>query len=181
MPDISDILKRIEAIGDALSNAHGIAGANLHQAQIVRVPARGKATDGSQIGNGYSDKAYFTSIDRFVSRGGIPKENISKNKKWVQLPEGYKSFREYSGRQTRYVDLDYTSLMRQSYRMLPVSDGFELFYDGATNAQSKGVTPIQKMRYAETNFGKEIISMSREERQDVVDDYSNAIRRAITG
>lgn len=180
MADLTNILNRIEAIEASLSNAHAIAGSNLLVDQIVRIHQRGEASDGTKLGNGYSEKAYFTSLDRFISKGGIPKENISKNNKWVQLPEGYKSFREYSGRQTAYVDLDYTSLMRQSYRMRPTESGFELFYDGATNPQSKGVTPIQKMRYAEANFGKKIVSMSEDEKLNVLNDYRKAIQNALS-
>lgn len=178
MADFQNILKRIEAIRDAVSDAHLLAGSNLIAAQIARIHARGEATDGSQIGT-YSDAAYFTSIDRFVSKGRIPKDKISKNEKWVQLPEGYKSFREYSGRQTAFVDLDYTSLMRQSYRFAPTPSGFQCFYEGRTNKESLGVTPIQKLRYAEKNFGKDIIAPSIAERRLIVDTYTKAISRAI--
>lgn len=179
MPDFGNILSRIGAIRDALSDAHSGAGANLLKEQIARIHERGEASDGSQIGT-YSEAAYFTSIDSFVNKSGIPDDEISKNGKWVQLPEGYKSFRDFSGRQTRFVDLDYTSLMRQSYQVDILPDGFQLFYLGTTNEQSKGVTPIQKLRYAENNFGKDIIAPSLDEVQVVVDTYTRAISKALT-
>lgn len=178
MSDFSRAFALVGRIKEAIGNAHIVAGANLVASQVQRIHERGEATDGSQIGT-YSEAAYFTSINRFVSEGGIPKDKISKNGRWVKLPEGYTSFRQYSGRQTNYVDLDYTSLLRQSYRFAPTVSGFQTGYDGKTNRESAGVTPIEKMRYAEKNFGKKIISPSDQEVRGIVMDYEEAIAKAI--
>jgi len=167
--DLSNFRKKLD-IG--LIRGSGIAASTLVAKQLERIHEDGIATDGSKIGD-YSDKPYFTSSDKFVSTGGIPKDKISKNKKWVQLPEGYKSFRKYSGRQTDFKDLDYSSSLRQAYLYQLTEKGFVTFYAGGESGDE--ATPINKMRWNESIAKKEIISPSDEEVDLVVNIISDHI------
>lgn len=166
MANFSSITNLVDNIIEATQRGALIGAADLIDETLVRVHARGEATDGSKLSS-YSEKPYFTSIDRFANRGGIPSDLISKNKKWVQLPDGYKSFRAFSGRQTRQKDLRYTGLLEKAYKLIPRADGngFQTGYIGSGQESDpiSGVTPGQKMGFMEAREGKSIINPNDQE------------------
>jgi len=65
--------------------------------------------------------------------------------------KGYAKTREKKGRQSRFVDLDFTGVLRQSLINLPNKEGFILRYLGGGSTSEGGVSAAQKMRFAETN------------------------------
>jgi len=166
------IIKLLDNISEASHRGALIGAADLIDETLVRVHSRGEATDGSKLSS-YSEKPYFTSIDRFANRGGIPADLVSKNKKWVQLPEGYKSFRAFSGRQTKQKDLRYTGLLEKAYKIIPnpEGNGFKTGYIGSGQEPDpvSGVTPGQKMGFLEAQEKKSIINPNDEELQLVID------------
>lgn len=160
MADFSEVFKLIDDLQIAAQRGAIAGGLDLIDATLIRVHERGEATDGSKL-SGYSDKPYFTSLAAFVNKSGIPSDLVSENKKWVQLPEGYKSFRKFSGRQIKYKSLRYTGLMEKSYNLLPKAGnaGFQTGFIGdSQRVDENGVTAGQKMGFAESREGKAIIN-----------------------
>lgn len=182
MADFSNISRLINRVRTAAQKGAVTGGLDLVDETLVRVHARGEATDGSKLSS-YSEKPYFTSLSSFTNRGGIPSNLISNNNRWVQLPEGYKSFRAFSGRQTRQKDLRYTGLLEKAYKLIPKPDGngFQTGYIGAGQDPdpSTGVTPAEKMAFAEKREGKDIIKPNREELQLVRQGVEFEINRVL--
>jgi len=164
--DFAEILDYADSLPDRLQKGLAIAGNNILAQQLVRIHEDGLASNGSKIGD-YSTKPYFTSADRFVNKSGIPADQ--RGKKWVQLPEGYKSFRQYSGRQTQYIDLDYSGVMRQSYRVEIENLAFKLGYFGGSGS-TDGVTANEKMAYAEKRHGGPIVAPTKAEETGIIED-----------
>lgn len=173
-------IKELDGLFTAMAEAAFLAGNSIVAKQVKRVHTFGKAADGSLIGPGYSTKPYFTSLERFVARGSIPEENISANNKWVQLPEGYKSFREYSSRQTNFVDLRYTSHLEKSYVIRKTENGFVAGYIGS--ADESGITAGAKMAIAEEyTYKKSIIGPSADEIQEFKNLFIQELRLRLAG
>lgn len=166
MIDFSEILNYADSLPERLQKGLAIAGNNLLSQQLARIHEDGLDSSGNKIGD-YSTKPYFTSADRFVNKSGIPADQ--RGKKWVQLPEGYKSFRQYSGRQTAYIDLDYSGVMRQSYRVEVENLAFKLGYFGGSGS-TDGVTASEKMAYAEKRNGSAIAAPTKEEEAGIIED-----------
>lgn len=134
----------------------------------TRVFVDGKDTNENEIqnvkrkepGTGYSKRPYFTNIDRLINKGRAPKPSVGG---WIQLPEGYSSFRAFSGRQTDRVDLDYTSVLRQGFIFELNDEGFNLGFVGGEPSKSGGATVIEKAKFAEWRNGAPVFSPNEKE------------------
>ena len=168
-----ELIEFVEQIRPAMVRATIIAGQGLLGDVLNRIHVDGKATDGGEIGEeGYSTTPFYTAMDSFINRGGIPKENISKNRLWVQLPEGYKSFREYSGRQVSFVDLKYTGGLQNSMLLIQTDTGMIIGYPQQMVGTSEGgIGPDELSEILEDQYGKDIFTPSEDEVDNFFSDF----------
>lgn len=140
-----------------------VAGEGLTGDVANRVHVDGQATDGGKIGAGYSTKPFFALTRNFAKRG-YPGALVSSTGISVRLPNGYKDFREFSGRQTGFVDLKYSGHLQTSYRFVKDGKGaYAVGFIGAQSADFQGVTAKEKAGYLENLYGKEIFTPTTKE------------------
>ena len=151
-----------------------LAASDMTASIISRVFETGEDTNNQTITNqkrqapgpGYSDKGYFTSLDKFVKKPSGKK--VSKGG-FVSLPDGYKEFRRLSGRQTAYIDLDYTGSLRNAFTFRLKSNGFEVGFLGDANPSRGGtaakgnLSAVEKSILAEDRNGGPIFHPTQEE------------------
>lgn len=172
MDDLSDLRGKLER---NLKRGLRIAGANLLAAQSARIHERGQASDGSKL-SPYSTTPYYTSLESVINKARVPKKLVSKNKKWVQLPQGYKSLRKFAGRQTGFKDLDYSGLLRQAYTFEVEDKTYTVRFGYAGGKTGRdGITPYQKMKFNEEREGKDIVAPSEEELDNFFTDIMNEV------
>lgn len=171
MIDVSEIQEFLASLPLKVEQASEVAGFNLVASSVNRVHAQSKDSSGNPItsvqGTGYSTKPFFALTKDFVSRSGIPSTLISKSGKSVQLPEGYKSFRNFSGRQTQSIDLEYSGKTRLEYRHRVKDSGFIAGYISEESGN--------RMSYAEKRHGSSIIGPTPEEIDGIALDYAEII------
>jgi hypothetical protein len=131
-----------------------------------RIFTDGLATDGSQIGQ-YSTKPFYQNPNKLtgVAVGGVTPLgknglDIFKNgrkKKTRYLSTGYKELRDLTGRQSDFVDLNFSGSTEGS---IQVGESAGEVVIGFINEKSAEI-----MQGQEERFGKEIIAVSDEERE----------------
>lgn len=158
-----------------------IAANNAKAAADIRVFDQGLDSEGNRIqstnGTRYSEKPFFALRKDFITLNSEGQKNLSSTGKSVQLPEGYKSFRKFSGRKTDRIYLDYSGILRKSYKVRVTEEGFQTGYFGGGESDDNGVTAAEKMAYAESRNGAPIIDPTEEEIDFMVKDIADAIIR----
>lgn len=140
-----------------------VAGESLVGDMANRIHIDGLDSNGNKIADSYSSKPFWATLDSFVNKSRVPKRLISKSRKSVQLPEGYKSFRAFSGRRTDTVDLRYTGHLQSSYRFIAETDDtYKVGFIGAQESPD-GLTAAQKAAYLEGLYKKPIFTPTNEE------------------
>ena len=177
-----ELIQFVDDFNEKLLSATIIAGQGLLGDLLNRVHREGRATDGSPIGSGgYSRTPFYAAMDDFINRGSIPKDKVSKNGKWVQLPEGYKSFREYSGRQTDFVDLKYTGTLQNSMLLVQTENGFAIGYpqqnQPGDEGTREGTDPATLSLELEERYGKDIFAASQSEIDNFLGDIIYELNR----
>lgn len=177
-----ELIQFVDDFNEKLLAATIIAGQGLLGDLLNRVHREGLATDGSPISSsGYSDNPFYAAIEEFINRGSIPKDKISQNGKWVQLPDGYKSFREYSGRQTNFVDLKYTGTLQNSMLLVQTENGFAIGYpqqnQPGDEGTREGTDPATLSQELEERYGKDIFAASRSEIDNFLADIIYELNR----
>ena len=112
-------------------------------------------------GTGYSDKAYFALLKDFVNKGSVPNRFVSKTGKSVQLPKGYESFRQFSGRQTNFVDLNYSGVLFNSVLCEQTQEGFKVGIIGGRGGDS--VSAVEKAEFADSRNGSKVFAAAQRE------------------
>lgn len=170
------IARLLEKYQERSAGASVVVAASLLADIKTRVFEKSTDTSGAEIqntkradpGTGYSTRPYFTNEDQLVSKQRAPKPSKGG---WIELPEGYKSFREFSGRQTDRIDLDYTSILRQGLIFEPTTAGFEIGFIGGSPSRSGGATVIEKANFAEHRNGAPIFEPSEKEISEAVNTF----------
>lgn len=131
-----------------------------------RIFVDGLASDGSKIGQ-YSTKQFYQNPNKLtgVSIGGVSplgKNGLDtfkngKKKKTRYLSNGYKELRELTGRQSDFVDLNFSGSTEGSIQVGASGDAVVI---GFINDKA-----VEIMQGNEERFGKEIIAVSDEERE----------------
>ena len=134
-----------------------------------RIFTAGKAANDSTIGR-YSTNSTYVSIEAFEktsafnSRVEPRKRAVNKGKSpggagsprtTIDLPGGYAELRQIQGRESTFVNLDYTGSLRLSFQ---IGTRGEAVVYGTPN-----VTETNKKRWLEQHFAKDIFSLSDEE------------------
>lgn len=131
-----------------------------------RIFVDGLATDGSQIGQ-YSTNPYYQNPNNLqgvalsgvspLGKNGLDTFKNGRKKKTRYLAGGYKELRELTGRQSDFVDLNFSGSTEGS---IQVGQRGEEVVIGFANEQSAEI-----MAGNEERFGKEIVATSEEERE----------------
>ena len=173
---IDEILQYFDDTLNVLDAAIVIAGEGLAGDMANRVHKDGQATDGGPIGPNpntgevYSTKPFWADPRDFAKKG-FPQGLLSSTGGSVQLPEGYKDFRAFSGRQVSKVDLRYSGNLQTSYRFTRLGNmsyGVDLL--GKGTPPSRGISAAQKAAHLESLYDKEIFSPMAAEYDSFIDD-----------
>lgn len=131
-----------------------------------RIFVDGLATDGSAIGQ-YSTKPFYQNPNSLfgvsvgsvtpVGKNGLDTFKSGKKKVTRYLPNGYKELRELTGRQSDFVDLNFSGSTEGS---IQVGESGGDVVIGFTNEKAAEI-----MAGNEERFGKEIVAVSEEERE----------------
>lgn len=125
-------------------------GANELMAEMrTRIFTKGLNSDGSPIGNAYSEKPIYVSKDVFIRKGAFtPKGKTSKGnfkngneRKTMFLEHGYKELRDIQARQTDHVDWRYSGSLEKSIEVVREDERNVLIAitDGDESAKRKGL------------------------------------------
>lgn len=136
---------------------------------LERIFEKGKATDGSPIGK-YSKKeiwikvpidgvsnANFEKIGKPKKKKGDTEKKAYPTKETMYFPNGYKEFKEKSGRKSNKVNLYLTGDLFLSVKLGQTADKTVI---GIVSEEEK-----EKAEGNEKRFGKEIFSLSNDEKQ----------------
>jgi hypothetical protein len=135
------------------------AGFELLADVTERIFVNGLAADGSKIGQ-YSKKEIWIPVPAF----GVSNSNLSKTgkrgkktKSTKYFKDGYSQFRGETGRQNSFVDLNLSSQLFLSVKFGVSGSGYAIGIVGEEEAK--------KARGNEKRFGKDIFSLTDEERK----------------
>lgn len=130
-----------------------------------RIFTDGLATDGSQIGT-YSTNAFYQNPNKLIGvaasgvkpagKNGLSTFKNGKQKKTKYLALGYQQLRELTGRQSDYVDLNFSGSTQGALQFGLRGD---LAVIGFVNQEAAEIIAKNEER-----FGKDIITPSEEER-----------------
>jgi hypothetical protein len=166
---LEGVLEYFQGSLKVLDAAIVIGGEGLAGDMANRVHLDGIASDGGDIGPNpstgevYSSKPFFALTRNFAKRG-YPANLVSGTGFSVQLPHGYRDFREFSGRQVDRVDLKYSGHLQTSYRFVRDKSGaYRIGFLGEQTPGDQGTTAAQKAAYLEGLYQKDIFSPTEEE------------------
>jgi len=131
-----------------------------------RIFTDGLATDGSAIGQ-YSSKPFYQNPTKLtgvavggvspLGKNGLDTFKNGRKKKTRYLAGGYKELRDLTGRQSDFVDLNFSGSTEGSIQVGTKGDDVVI---GFINEKAAEI-----MQGNEERFGKEIIAVSQEERE----------------
>lgn len=169
---LDNIINRLQALAtiigsDETQQRISTAAAFVVLAQMKRrIFVDGLATDGSQIGQ-YSTNPYYQNPTKLIGVAGSNVKPAGKNglatfkngkaKKTKYLNQGYKELRDLTGRQSNFVDLNFSGSTQGS---LQVGFRGNTAIIGFINQESADIIEKNEIR-----FGKQIIAPTDDERE----------------
>jgi hypothetical protein len=169
---LENLLERLRVLGTVVAMDETAKRVSLAAAIRVlgamkrRIFTDGIATDGSQIGQ-YSTTSFYQNPTKLigVAAGGVTpagkngQSNFKngKAKKTKYLNSGYKELRELTGRQSDFVDLNFSGSTQGT---LQFGIRGEVAVVGFINEEAAEI-----IAYNEERFGKDIITITSEERE----------------
>lgn len=141
-----------------------------------RVFNDGKATSGAKIGSysttpGYYGSETFIKKSKFKPGGNPEAKRKKKNPITMYIGSGYSGLRTLNGRQTGYVDLQYSGDLFESIQVSTDAGSPVLKIISSKEADiSEGL---------EERFGKTIFELSGAERTEVKKDMGNQIQKIV--
>ena len=169
----SDLSDKLQEIADRLdAQAVDVAVVQsmteLQADFIQRVFVDGKDSDGQLLGT-YSEKPNYFSKEKFVRKSAFKAQGkngdtafkvVTRQRKTMYLPQGYKQLREVQARPTDHVNLDYSGSLKNAYRVFKFGSEVLLGQNdrvehekiqGLTErfSEFQSLTDEEKKRYAE--------------------------------
>jgi hypothetical protein len=168
-----EILRQVIAAPETAERLSQVAAFAVIAEYKNRIFVEGRATDGAQIGQfstyggGYSTEPFYqnpTKLTGVSSAGVTPQGKTGQSRfkngnphKTRYLPQGYKELRELTGRQSGYVDLNFSGALERSIKV--VQDGARAVIRYTSDFEA------EKMTGNEDRFGQLIHELSVEENE----------------
>ena len=143
---VDDLLQALaNAITDNREQLTLTAAKAAEAALKERVFNNGQAADGSRIGT------YSTELGRYGASAFAVKSKFkpNPNRRTVTLPDGYAELRSLNGRQTGYVDLQYTGSLLLSIKTTATGDGHAV---AIMNDREAAIADGNEKRFGKTIF-----------------------------
>lgn len=138
----------------AADDATFIAANDMYANYLHRIFDKGENTAGAKIGN-YGVYDYYAAEADFVRPSAFKSNNGKRGTpiKSYYTPEGWAGVRKVNGRQTAYIDFNYTTDLMRSIELIKASGGgFELAILNALNAaKSEGLDKMFSTTFEVSN------------------------------